>query len=721
MKKNKWYCLSMVTLLILACASVTFGATLDVPTDYATIQAGIDAAVDGDTVLVADGTYTGEGNKDLDFNGKAITVQSKTDAEYCIIDCENDGRGFYFHSGEDENSVVSGFTITNGYVEYGYYGGGGICCKDSSPSILNCTISNNSVLGYTEWDSAIGGGIYCSGASPSISNCTVRGNSANKYGGGIYCSESSPTISGCTVSDNAADYGGGIYCDDSSPTISDCTVNGNSAFNGGGIYCFESSSIIYGGTVSSNTADYGGGIYYNDSSASISNCTISNNTTHNDWGYGGGIYCADSSLDISDCTISDNSSDEYGGGIWYWNSSSSISNSTVSGNSAGKNGGGICCDYYSSPTISNCTISDNASNSNGGGIYCNDSSPTISGCTVSGNTADGNGGGIYYISFSPNLADCTISNNTAAYGGGIYYSGSGSPNISNCIISGNTAAATYYEGKGGGIYCSGASPTISNCTISDNSVDGFYYEGDGGGICCEWCSSLTISNCIIWNNTFDGIYTDSYSTTIVTYSNIQNSYTGKNNINADPLFAGYGDYHLTTDSPCINAGSNDVADLPDTDLDGNPRISGNNVDMGAYEYADSAPPVTYKPVVDIKANGSDDVLTVASGTSVTITISLDAGSYSNQKADLWIMSMSPRSKLTYTDTVGWQKGVHTYVSEPLSNFTSVTVLDTSLPPGRYRFMIALDGNADGRPNPIWRDSVIVCVQLGSGPPEPYYQ
>ena len=124
--------------------------------DFFTIQAGIDDSNDGDTVLVADGVYTGDGNRDIDFRGKAITVRSENGAENCIIDCngtEDDAhRGFYFHSGEDPNSAIIGFTITNGRSPREcdpippwpcIYVGGGIRCDESSPAISQCTITGN--------------------------------------------------------------------------------------------------------------------------------------------------------------------------------------------------------------------------------------------------------------------------------------------------------------------------------------------------------------------------------------------------------------------------------------------------------------------------------------------------------------------------------------------------------------------------------------------------
>ncbi len=202
--KLVYWCL----ILVLAITGFSYAAVIRVPDDQPTIQAGIDAASDGDTVLVADGTYTGSGNKNLDFKGKAITVKSDSGAENCIIDCENDGRGFYFHSGETETSVVDGFTIRNGNTGdiYPDNRGGGIRCNNSSPTIINNIFKNNSAPGHKGY----GGGISCFSSSPIISNNTIITNHASWNAGGIVCwDNSSPTIENNIIIDNSADYGGG--------------------------------------------------------------------------------------------------------------------------------------------------------------------------------------------------------------------------------------------------------------------------------------------------------------------------------------------------------------------------------------------------------------------------------------------------------------------------------------------------------------------------------
>jgi hypothetical protein len=100
-------------LVITLCISQSLATIRHVPDEYSTIQEGIDEAVDGDTVLVADGTYIGYGNRDIDFLGKAILVMSENGPENCIIDCEyEDYHGFSFQNGESSSSVLKGFTIT---------------------------------------------------------------------------------------------------------------------------------------------------------------------------------------------------------------------------------------------------------------------------------------------------------------------------------------------------------------------------------------------------------------------------------------------------------------------------------------------------------------------------------------------------------------------------------------------------------------------------------
>ena len=163
MKRNKssfkGHLFCVLAFALILCSTTAFGATIHVPGDHPTIQAAIDASADGDTVLVADGTYKGKGNKNLDFNGKELTLQSENGPLKTIIDCENSGRGLYFHNGEIEDALVSGFTITNGRVRDQ---GGGIYVINSAPTITNCIIVNNIAAGNS--NNSQGGGIYLGNA-----------------------------------------------------------------------------------------------------------------------------------------------------------------------------------------------------------------------------------------------------------------------------------------------------------------------------------------------------------------------------------------------------------------------------------------------------------------------------------------------------------------------------------------------------------------------------
>jgi parallel beta-helix repeat protein/predicted outer membrane repeat protein len=246
-------------VVLLAVSALAPAATHLVPADYDNIQAAINAAVNGDTVLVADGTYTGLGNRDIEFFGKGITVQSETGADNCIIDCQGTEtelhRGFNFSYNQDTNSVINGFTIINGYAT----SGGGINCRQNQNSTLiitNCNIRNNASFGRGGW----GGGISIMDGIYFINNCTINDNSAESNGGGIYCSDSSPDINNCTFSGNSAEEGGGIYSDNSRLTLSNCIISGNYADSGGGMFLYYGDLNVSNCTFTGNSADEGGGI-----------------------------------------------------------------------------------------------------------------------------------------------------------------------------------------------------------------------------------------------------------------------------------------------------------------------------------------------------------------------------------------------------------------------------------------------------------------------------
>jgi len=266
--------------LLLICSfsiSPAHAATIRVPADQPTIQAGIEAAIDADIVLVAQGTY----EENIDFLGKLITLWGEAGSEATGIDGGQAGTVVRFAGGETVEAVIDGFTIRNGNAQYD---GGGIHCDSSSATITNCTITGNSAY--------LGGGISCYGASPIITHCTISGNDADRSGGGIYnwadLDESSyPIIADCMIFDNSArSEGGGILSfgelsDGVYPLITNCTIVGNSADGGAGIFDHDSSSsTIMHCTISENFAETaGGGIFvFVGSGTTITNCILWGNS-----------------------------------------------------------------------------------------------------------------------------------------------------------------------------------------------------------------------------------------------------------------------------------------------------------------------------------------------------------------------------------------------------------------------------------------------------------
>ena len=297
--------------------------------------------------------------------------------------------------------------------------------------------------------------------------------------------------------------------------------------------------------------------------------------------HGAGIYCNTTSPTINNCIITNNRTEGSGGGIRCWNSRSLINNCSFSNNLAGY-GGGIDVNSGSETTIINCTFVNNEASGNGGGIHCGYSTLHLNDSYIIENSAGLHGGGIWCGGSTSYIQNCTISDNSASWhGGGIGLSGS-EHILRFCSIAGNSAGA-----EGGGIsLLSSANLSIVNCTFSRNHT-----ERNGGGISLKEGSEATTLNTIFWNNdpeevsfladeeqnTFTILYSDisGGEDAIVTNDNGEVNW-GEGNIDADPQFADpdNGDFHLTADSPCIDAGDPESPDDPD----------GTRADMGAFYF-----------------------------------------------------------------------------------------------------------------------------------------
>ena len=257
--------------------------------EYPTIQAAIDGANAGDIIELQRGRYTGNGNRDIDFKGKAITLRSTTPNDWNMVEAtiidsngteSNHHRAFYFHHYEDANSVIDGLTITNGCQ----WAGGGIQCEHSSPTIKNCIIRDNRSVSDVGEIIVLGegGGIYSYESKSSINNCRFINNTTTGMGGAIYAcvyhSTGILTVSNCLFKNNSAGGGGAIRCWKGNTELRNCVINNNSSKYGGGVSCNEATITISNCAISYNNADAGGGLLLSTTAATLTNNILWFNT-----------------------------------------------------------------------------------------------------------------------------------------------------------------------------------------------------------------------------------------------------------------------------------------------------------------------------------------------------------------------------------------------------------------------------------------------------------
>jgi hypothetical protein len=600
-----------ITLITVFIVPATFmsGQIIHVPSDQPTIQAGINDANSGDTVLVDTGIYL----ENISFMGKAITVASNfimdgdtNHINNTILNGNQHGPAVSFTSGEDTTSVLIGFTITNGSGMWDpvwqAMAGGGIAFYNSGGKVAFNKIINNHVAHPSAY--AGGGGIgslLTSGShwmiieNNTISNNSVTAGGFSAFAGGLGITMNA-RIKGNIIENNSCvnesnifdteSNGGGVEIEDATQIgievfFNDNVVKSNTAggriVNGAGVKVHWTNPEITGNEISYNSGNalitnYGGGlcIWEPLQDLQISGNYIGYNSATGNEADGGGVFLylaentefIDNEISFNSC-ITDHA--------WY--------------------GAGFCCVAPSGTTkiISN----EFTSNSGpvqpigaGGGLWINDAVEArvqVDGNRFRNNSAY-NGGGIFERScYNFNLINNIFSGNNTYYAGGIAL-------YHPTLKSGETIKQTKeFQPE-----------IINNTFVKDSSI------GQGGAIRYESELGLNapeILNCIFRENGLTTIVNASNVTLEISYSDINlnhivGMWTGEGNIDFDPLFIPVDPfYHLSSASPCINSGlQNLLTPAHDYDREDRPDPVDWVIDMGADEFWDiPEAPVALEP------------------------------------------------------------------------------------------------------------------------------
>lgn len=594
---------------------------IDVPDDYPTIQAAINAASHGDIIRVHPGTY----NERIDLIGKAVHLRSLTPndpaSDIVIIDGEDGGSVVKCSSGEGLNTIVNGFTIRNGNAPHG----GGVFIANSSPTMANLIIENSqATIG--------GGGMYISSGQPSIIRTTFVNNVSNMRGGGVSIAGGAPTFTSNTsfVNNLAVLDGSGLYSAGSNFGMVDVTFEGNTGANrGAGMYVLGGSPAVGRTLFDGNIANFaGGGVYSASSNMTIFDSTFDGNTAASQ---GGAMHVLAGNPTIDDVTFVNNqvtSVGSRGGAIYVRDSTLLLIDSEITQNSAVANGGGIFVfvdqnqdeHLWIRPRIGDTIVCDNEPNNVtgpwqnlGGGVVCaaeqdlvvcpDPSDPgTCAGCaydSIQGAIDDAQIGdvivvceGVYTenaIDFDgkavrlrslaptdPNVVSATVIDGQGAGRAFIFENNEGpSTRVSGFTIRNGHAL------NGGGMYITNSGPTIEHCVFENNTANSL-----GGGI-ANFQSSATITNCTFVSNTAGtnggGVYSQSSSELVVIDCEFEDNHAGGSgggmaNQSSDVTIISVGFISNTTNNwggGVYNSGSSPL--ILDSSFEGNTANEGGGV------------------------------------------------------------------------------------------------------------------------------------------------
>ena len=438
---------NIACMCAMAFGTIVQADTLEVPSDYPSIQAAIDVAVDGDVVLVAPGNYT----EAINFNGKRITVESSDGPDVTGIKPlpEANQPSVTFAAKENASSRLIGFKIgggTGSVIQDPIFGptpvGGGVFCYECNPQISNCYLVGNVVDGF-------GAGMAIVRGNPVVSDCLFDSNSAGGHGGGLYVFDNAnPTISNCTFRSNEANWGGGITCTVScDPILTNCFFEDNLAANvGGGIFIRSSSSPrISGATFRANRQS--GNPFAGGAGVTI---------------YGSGNGGGPCYPTFDDCLFEENQAMGYGGAVH--------------------------AAYAGNPTFRGCMFEGNASDAGGGGISAvgNDKAPVVVevvDCVFEANSSPSAGGAIQSRSGRILVSECVIEANEAKVGGGCSFENSPQSSLADSDVCGNTPDQVYglFTDDGG----NNISDVCNDCP-ADLSGDGMVDAEDLGLLLVSW-------------------------------------------------------------------------------------------------------------------------------------------------------------------------------------------------------------------------------------------